>query len=1022
MLYLLALPPAPPIIPVAIQTDMAVTQLFPEKEKPSFSKPSQLIAEVVAEKGGKTTAAKAQTLDLSLKYKDTEYLNHEIKLSTKHYEILADILNFYQDLMPEFSPIETASISTSSTDSHLDFRENNSYDNQLITNLPTDSKNNTQTASNISDDTPKSSNSDNNKKSTNNINETEDPNLVSQPVNDNSNNLAQNIKSLTGSFLVGVIINEREVGNLEILLDGDTVLIPLEEFAEIADFEIVRLNDILQLKTPLGSVNITENNLNKINNIIYINNNLLKEKLLIQVEFKASDLALIVDLPWRRSSSESEQSNPELKPEVRPPSSAFSNLRQELYLYRNSGDTNLRSSTLLGGRLAGGTWRVRLNNTFENQPDVAEYFFYKRNGQFSYQVGRQQIGLHPLLNGMNLTGAQIGFSNLPSESFYQSYSAAELLPRRSRPRQTFQGEVPPASFVQLRIAGIIVAQQQVGLNGIYEFADVNIPVGNSNEIELLVYDRNNLSVPIEIRSLRLNSSDLLLPAGGNVQLAGLGLSGNVIQDSIFNGFNGDAGKLVGFYQFRQGLSQNFTFEGAVQAIPDTLQAQAGFVWQLANPAILATSIGTSDGELGYTADLDVDFGQLEILGNSQLFPNGYNSSNQSRDRYNHSLDINYRFSNKFNLGILARTRQNENDSAAYVLPTFAIIPFSGLSLRGRPDFAGRYLFSAFYQPTSASRLSFNTYGYIYTSDFTYKLNREYQLSLGGEFGGDLASRYTAAVGYSSSRLGGLSWRLGLAYSEGEVGPIAGASMQVLPGLLARVDYQAIPSRNTNQIGGIGDERFTVSLVSDLSFAQGKITPAKYSGLGRERGAIAGQIVVEGKNKNFDLDGAIIYVVNSRNKRFGAVKTDSYGNFFVGNLPEGMYVVEIDPDKLPVELSTIKTSIVAEVGASAVTRLDFPVREEYGVAGKITDAADQPISEIQVELINADGKRVTSGVTDEFGLYRFDNVPVGKYTIQVPSQDATATSDNLPKRVVQIENDFAFDQNLQLPISAAVKKK
>ncbi|MFB2773354.1 carboxypeptidase regulatory-like domain-containing protein [Pelatocladus sp. BLCC-F211] len=1022
MLYPPALPPAPPIISIAIQSDQAVTQLFLEKEKPSFSKQSQLIAEVVAENSGKTTTAKAQTLNSSLKHKETDYLNHQIKLSTQHDETLADILTFYQDLMPEFSPIQTNLISTSSADINLEFRENKSSSNQLIANLPANSKAHTQTASNVSDGTQKLSNYNNTKKSTNEINKAEEPNLVSQPVNHDSNNLAQNIKSLSGSFLVGVIINQREVGNLEIRLDGDAILIPLEEFAEIADFQIVKLNGILQLKTPLGSVDIAETNLKKINNVTYINDTFLKDKLLTQVEFKASDLALIVDLPWRRSSSESGQATPELKPEVRPPSSALSNLRQELYLYRNSGDTNLRSSTLLGGRLAGGTWRVRLNNTFENQPDVAEYFFYKRNGQFRYQVGRQQIGLHPLLNGMNLTGAQIGFSNLPSESFYQSNSAAELLPRRSRPRQTFEGEVSPASFVQLRIAGVIVAQQQVGLNGIYEFVDVNIPVGNTNEIELLVYDRNNLSVPIEIRSLRLNSSDLLLPAGGNVQLAGLGLTGNVIQDSIFNGFNGDAGKPVGFYQFRQGFSENFTFEGAVQAIPDTLQAQAGFVWRLANPAILATSIGTSGGELGYTADLDVDFGQLEILGNSQLFPNGYNSTNQSRDRYNHSLDINYRFSNTFNLGILARSRQNENDSATYILPTFSIIPFSGLSLRGRPDFAGRYLFSAFYQPTSASRLSFNTYGDIYTSDFTYKLNREYQLSLGGEFGGDLASRYTAAVGYSSSRLGGLSWRLGLAYSEGEVGPIAGASMQVLPGLLARVDYQAIPSRTTNQIGGIGDERLTVSLVSDLSFAEGKITPAKYSGLGRERGAIAGRIVVEGKNKHFDLDGAVIQVVNSRNQRIGAVKTDSYGNFFVGNLPEGMYVVEIDPDKLPVELSTIKTSIVAEVGASAVTRLDFPVREEYGVAGKITDAADQPISEVQVELINADGKRVASGVTDEFGLYRFDNVPVGKYTIQVLSQDATAASDNLPKRVVQIKDDFAYDQNLQLPISAAINKK
>ncbi len=1013
-----ALPPAPSVIPIVLQSNQVVEQRLIEKQP--VSEQPQNTAESTSENGDNATAAKAQGLDSSLEQIQSDYASDRLELATRHYDVLADSFPATQAFTPEFSINQATTKSESDTSAEFGISQVTEFttsQTETIANLPQETNNSTQPAEKSA-----SPSSDTNTKSVNDIKPIDSYGGVSTSENRDSRNLVQNIKSVGGTFLVGVIINEREVGSLEIRLDGDTILIPLDAFAELASLQLEKLDNNTRLKTPLGVIELAASSLKQIDGITYIHETLLKEKLSTQIEFKASDLALIVDLPWRRNSGVSGQSAPELEPEVRPPSSALSSLRQELYLYNNSNDTSLFSSTLLGGRLGGGTWRVRLNNNFENQPNITEYYYYKRAGQFRYQVGRQQIGLHPLVSGINVTGAQIGFTNLPTDRFYQSNSASELLPRRSRPLQTFRGEAPPASFVQLRVGGIIAAQQQVGLNGIYEFVDVNLPAINSNEIELLVFDRNNPSVPIEIRSLRLNASDLLLPAGGNVQLAGLGLSGNLAQDALFNGFNGDAGKLTGFYQFRQGLSDNFTFEGAVQAIPDTLQAQAGFVWRMANPAILATSIGTSHGQLGYTADLNVDFGNLEILGNSQLFPDGYNSNSQSRDRYNHSLETKYRFSDKFSLGFIARSRQDERNSSDYISPTFSLNPFSGFSLRGRPDFAGRYLFSAFYQPTSATKLSFNTFGDIYTSDFSYKFNREYQFSLGGEFGGDLAARYTATINYSSPSFGGLSWRLGLGYSDGEVGPVVGASMQLLPGLFARVDYQGIPSRTRNLFGGYGDDRLTISLVSDLSFAGGSITPSKSYSLGQERGGIAGRIVVEGGNKNFNLDGAIIRVVDSRNKKFGTAKTDSNGNFFVGNLPEGVYIVEIDPDKLPVELSTTKISIVAEVAGSAVTRLDFPVQEEYGVAGRITDAAGQPMAEVKVELISVDGKRVTSGLTDQFGLYRLDGVPVGKYTLQLPSQDSIAEANNLPKRPLEIRNQFVYEQNLQLPISAAAKKK
>ncbi|MEO1561432.1 MAG: carboxypeptidase-like regulatory domain-containing protein, partial [Cyanobacteria bacterium J06632_19] len=484
----------------------------------------------------------------------------------------------------------------------------------------------------------------------------------------------------------------------------------------------------------------------------------------------------------------------------------------------------------------------------------------------------------------------------------------------------------------------------------------------------------------------------------------------------------DEGTLVGFYQLRQGLSENLTFEGSLQAIPNSFQSQAGLVWRLANPVILSASVGNSFDKVGYSANLDVDFDKLEINANSQLLPQGFRTGEESNgERYNHSLEFRYRFDNKLNLGFIARSRKDNSDSNDYILPTFYARPFSKLSLSGRPDIFGDYLFNAFFTPNRSTRLSFNTYGDAYISDLRYNLNRNYQLSFGSEFRRNDSARYSLGIGRNSNSLEKLSWNIGLAFSDGEVGPSAGASMQVLPGLFARLNYDAIPFRGISS-GGLSDSRLSLSLTSDMSVAGSRLTPARYSGISKERGAISGKLALTEESKDFDLSGSIIRVFDTRNKPVGSARTDSKGSFLVGNLPEGVYVVELEPEELPIELALSKTSFVAEVASSGVTRVDFPVRTEYGLAGKITDVSGQPLTQVRVELLNSKGARVLSGTSDQFGLYRLDGVPVGKYTLRVSPQDALNSNNTLPKRQVIIENKFVYNQNLQLPVSAAAKKK
>jgi Carboxypeptidase regulatory-like domain len=837
-----------------------------------------------------------------------------------------------------------------------------------------------------------------------------------------SNNLAEKKPGEAQILLLGVIINEREAGNLDVIQQGNILLIPLLDFAKIAGFTVETSGENTKFKTPAGEVLLTSNELQKINGITYISNTVLQSKLATNIELKASDAALIVDLPWRRNNGQYSTQATDLQPEALPPSSGISNLRQELNFTNTFGNSGWHSSTLFGGRLAGGSWRIRLENNFINQPEIAEYFFFKRSNQFIYQIGRQQIGLHPLLSHLDLTGFQVGHTNLPLNRFRGDYGATELLSRQSQPVQSFNGRVPPASFVQLRVGGGVVAQQQVGLSGEYEFLNVNLPAGQTNDIELLVFSRNNLNIPTEIRSLRLRGSDLLLPSGGSTQLVGFGLTGNYIQKSFFDDFvNADSGKLAGFVQARQGISNNLTVEGSVQVLPDTTQTQAGFVWRLINPAVIAASVGTSNGELGYTANLDFQLDRLQIFGTSEYYPAGYLYNNQSSDRYNHSIEAKYAFSNTFNLGVVARNRQYEKNSSSYILPTFSVSPFSNLSLRGAPDFAGRYLFNAFYRPTQNSSLALSAVDSIYTTDFSYNLSREYLVSFGTESGGDLPTRYTLILNRNASSFSDLSWRIGLGYRDGEVGPVVGASMRLLPGLFARVEYQGIPSRVKNIFGGIGDDRLFISLVSDLSFLGGRIAPAEYTSIGKDKGAIGGRIVIEGAKKGFNLSESTIQAINQQGQSVGGSVTDSKGNFFIGNLPEGIYTVQFDPQGLPVELAVKKSTIIAKVESSAVTKLDFPVRVEYGLAGRITDTAGKPIPQIEVELINAEGKRISASTSDEFGLYRLDAVPRGQYILRIPPQDGITNNSNLPTREIGIDKDFLYDQNLQLPFATRTKE-
>ena len=105
--------------------------------------------------------------------------------------------------------------------------------------------------------------------------------------------------------------------------------------------------------------------------------------------------------------------------------------------------------------------------------------------------------------------------------------------------------------------------------------------------------------------------------------------------------------------------------------------------------------------------------------------------------------------------------------------------------------------------------------------------------------------------------------------------------------------------------------------------------------------------------------------------------------------------------------------MARISAGAVTEIQFVVRAEFGLAGRLTTADGEHLTRVRVELVDLEGNRVASATTNRFGLYRLDGVPIGTYQLRI-APDSLPRAGELPIREIEIRDSFLFGQDLVLP--------
>lgn len=802
-------------------------------------------------------------------------------------------------------------------------------------------------------------------------------------------------------LLVGAIIRGKEAGSIEVLRRDGRYQVPLEPFAELTRTELIWQADHLRLVTPFGTVELGIDELLEVDGSRYLGQDLIEDRLATPIFFDAEQFALVFDLPWRPDliDAEGEEPPPAPEPDAFPPRASLSTVRiQASSTTRESGSRGT-STTTLGGRLASGFWRIRYEDDFEGRNELREYSWLRTAGRQRYLVGQQRPHIHPLLESLEFTGLQVASTNQPLELFSPTPEFGELLSRRLQPLTAVRGDGPPAGFAELRIDGDVVAQQVIGLDGRYEFLEIPLESRRLSHLEVRLFDRHNLTVPVAIHEKNQSANDLLLAPGARILLGGAGRQGNLLVDTDA------ASQGVGFLQWRQGISSRITLEAAVQEGRQSRRAVVGLITRLAPETVMSFAAARSEDGLGYDLALERLRGRWRFLAQSRWLEEGF-LSRDAEEIFTHDLEIGYRYL-RLDLALLGRNSRDANREEKHLLPALSWRPVDGLFVRARPDRFGDYRYDLAYRFGGRARLGLS-YQDRLSADLTTRIRDRYYLTVDGEWGDDQPDRYSAIVRWFDFRAWQPNWSAGLLYSEGgeELGYLVGVTSDLRDGLRARVEL-------SNPTGASGGHQLFVGLTANLALARGRLLSGRRRAVSDDRGAIAGQIRPELPSgfPSYPLGALKIFL----DGKF-ATTTEPDGTFFVGNLTEGVHRVELDPENLPLELVPSRLFFNAEVASAAVTRVDFAVIPEFGIAGRLTDTAGRALPNLGIETLDSTGAVVGRARSDRFGYYRLDGLPPGLYTLQLAPAELSGLAEPRPRTSFEIRNDFLFGIHLCIPSS------
>lgn len=869
-----------------------------------------------------------------------------------------------------------------------------------------------------------------------------------------------------------------------------------------------------EISTPIGDATLATNQMLSYQGQTYLSLSTLKQ-LGITADYSQQDLAITLNMGWRPSqiADSASDNNVAQKPPIdyHPSLAGLLGLsfNSSLSASENNSDQNGESSTSrqmyadIGayGYALGGVWGINAvgydfnsSNDLKNNKkgqlsddgsfaknalngftylpsdwddwEIDNLYWAKSGEHIATRLGINQpnsLGQGAQTSGSEFTGALVAYSNrnIARHLSYFDDDSRSLLQNTSQDYQHLTGIGEAGGVAELRISGQPIARVQIGLDGRYEFLNLDVSQLSLTEtlVEVAIYAYPLARQPLEIRPIILGKRRTNAATDELIIELGLGRSGNLINNDTRN--NDESNTAAHLYA-EYGVNNSLAVRGGVNTnIQNLTEDNDSVSWHAGANYSLSPN---SNADISYANTPTQELWQAQLqYQRKKLWANyqyqarqydgiGLNASSQDNEEaaqmhdQRHQLLLNYSPSDRTNISL----NQYYDDMAIQTTDADDYYAYASINHRFNDSLNAGANWSS----------KDDRYGYRFSWQDTYRslinnTGTRNTIGLSGDNDSDTLSlqhqlNNSTSVGQSVSRLhesnkllyqGNMSYRfdtssifnrhsdnqltgydsadslisIGYSLYDNHVGWLADWQLTNRKGVNFSLGYKhryvdAIPSSRYDDLlignalledGSLPAWTQNNYLYARLSFDMFK-PPKQRLQVGNYPRQREGSVIV-------DIEHHADTPIDYENMRFELDKQQveasllgtqaTHSQYLISNIKAGDYTLTMDSENLPLEYSTgeLQTPRV-RVSNYAPTSVPIQLKKTYGVSGKLADAKEGVV----IDIYQGD-TLIQSVTTGSYGYFQAFGLSPNTYSLKVKGYTDQS---------VDITNDFVMRMILQ----------
>ena len=826
--------------------------------------------------------------------------------------------------------------------------------------------------------------------------------------------------------LVGVFVDNVEKAGLIVAHDGSEYLLPLVTTLEMTGAELAPESSSedasIRINTPGGPAILKQDDLQLVNGQLMISQSTLATRLLIEVTFDQSSFALRLTLPWSTRAAREYLGAAIPDPDFEPPAASIRNMRADVNYFSSPIDQGSYSDFFMSGNLAGGGWNVRAEQYSNGDSGLFDYFWMRGSDRSQTMIGNAEYSLHPLLPTIEQTGVQYLFSNvaLPVRNDID-LSRSNGTRKLANGVRDIAGVAPPGAVAELRVDGRVRARTRVRLDGSYDFPEVELPTRGYAEVQVLILD-NRSGALLDTQDFSRRSGIELLADGQHSLFAASGIEGNPLAaQRRLTGTSNAA-------QWRYGLTENITLEAGRQQMDDSFGNQAALSMAVSKHWFTSLAVAESDRRSSLGLDIEggsdrwrFDFSGREFkLHNDETAPvyppeeSLVESLEDNTDsavatgaekQWARSLNFRYQVNDNLTLGVIGRDVQTAAESTRFLLPNARWTNRQNLSVSFQPNSEGGYRVDSRFMPSRYDSVRYSYEDQAHLIDYRRGSNSGRTLYATFSTSPDIEGYLEFGVETQFDNPGFGNLQLAVVHENEQAGYAMAWEAQLLPGVQSQMRLGKV-AREAGLREDANDLSFHWQLTFDFAVAQGRIIAADSDSSASNSAALTGALMLgeERISENYDID-RIELLIDGDNYT-AAVQN---GRYYIEGLAPGLHRVSIDSRYLPMELSPEPgQSFWVRLEKSAATEVPLALEAKYSFAGRVRNQAGDNLANVRLIVLDANAEPIAELRSDQFGLYRSENLHPGVYQLLAEYNGIVAGM-----REVHISDAYLFEQDLNI---------